>query len=65
MRWYVVSLVSTAIAAGIGLTLIILNTAPDTAGNGVKALFFITLILTIGSILALLIYSLYAHFHRH
>ena len=65
MRWYVVSLISTAIAACIGLTLIILNTAPDTAGNGIKALFFFTLILTGGSILALLGYLIYAHFHRH
>ncbi|MEK7582981.1 MAG: hypothetical protein AAB483_01080 [Patescibacteria group bacterium] len=65
MRWYVVSLISTALAAGIGLVLIILNTTPDSAGNGIKALFFVTLILTVGSIIALIINSLYAHFYHH
>lgn len=64
MRWYVISFAGTALAAGVGLILIILNTTPDTAGNGIKALFFVTLILTGGSIVALIIHSLYAHFHH-
>ena len=65
MRWYVVSLVGTAIAASIGLVLIILNTTPDTAGGGVKALFFFTLILSSGSVFALLVYFMYENFYSN